>query len=583
MFYAFCIFRYCFILAYKKQIIVVNEDEIVFSYLVKKTQHIKYNDIRCILMIPLNGRTDVILIDKMYNRLVTLEQVYVNYDILYDTLIKHEIDLVDFGELVEQNKDVSKYVPALNWIEKNFYKSICNENTTIKNMSKTIEKEKRKKTKQFLKALGWILIIADAVAFFIGGKTMLVIFIMVLMITYAVYIKYYPYIFIEVTTKKGQELAYQLPFMGAAIAMLLSLNTSKLFNYEFGNYMKITAIITALLALPFIIKSLKTDVPQKFGRKLSVVFAAFIIAFTISFPINFLFTFDGATHEIAIVTDSNSGITQDEGRKLGISVLPMPFYINDVMYLEGITLSQEDFYERLKNDESISTSQPSPAEVCGLWDNLLEEYDEIVHIPMSSGLSASCDTATMLARDYDGRVQVVNNQRISVTQRQSVLDAIALRDAGKNATEIKEKLEEEKMESSIYITLETLKYLKKGGRITPAAAAIGTVLNLKPVLQIQGEKLDAYAKVRGKKQAKRVMMKAMQEDWDTRFKKYVESGEMCLQMAYAGNKEEAEEFKKEVQAAFPGIDIHMDPLSLSVACHIGHGALAVACAKKVTV
>ena len=149
--------------------------------------------------------------------------------------------------------------------------------------------------------------------------------------------------------------------------------------------------------------------------------------------------------------------------------------------------------------------------------------------------------------------------------------------------EIKEKLEEEKMESSIYITLETLKYLKKGGRITPAAAAIGTVLNLKPVLQIQGEKLDAYAKVRGKKQAKRVMMKAMQEDWDTRFKKYVESGEMCLQMAYAGNKEEAEEFKKEVQAAFPGIDIHMDPLSLSVACHIGHGALAVACAKKVTV
>lgn len=307
------------ILAYKKQIIVVNEDEIVFSYLVKKTQHIKYNDIRCILMIPLNGRTDVILIDKMYNRLVTLEQVYVNYDILYDTLIKHEIDLVDFGELVEQNKDVSKYVPALNWIEKNFYKSICNENTTIKNMSKTIEKEKRKKTKQFLKALGWILIIADAVAFFIGGKTMLVIFIMVLMITYAVYIKYYPYIFIEVTTKKGQELAYQLPFMGAAIAMLLSLNTSKLFNYEFGNYMKITAIITALLALPFIIKSLKTDVPQKFGRKLSVVFAAFIIAFTISFPINFLFTFDGATHEIAIVTDKkiSSGKTRD--RELYVS------------------------------------------------------------------------------------------------------------------------------------------------------------------------------------------------------------------------------------------------------------------------
>ena len=287
--------------------------------------------------------------------------------------------------------------------------------------------------------------------------------------------------------------------------------------------------------------------------------------------------------KIAIVTDSNSGITQEEGRKLGISVLPMPFYINDVMYLEGITLTQEEFYEKLKNDEAISTSQPSPAEVCGLWDNLLKEYDEVVHIPMSSGLSASCETAMALARDYDGRVQVVDNQRISVTQRQSVLDALALRETGRTAAEIREKLEEEKMESSIYITLETLKYLKKGGRITPAAAAIGTVLNLKPVLQIQGEKLDAYAKVRGKKQAKKVMLKAMREDWEGRFEKYVEAGEMCLQMAYTGNKEEAEEFKEEVQAVFPGADIRMDPLSLSVACHIGHGALAVACAKKVTI
>ncbi|MCB6369831.1 DegV family protein [Blautia glucerasea] len=287
--------------------------------------------------------------------------------------------------------------------------------------------------------------------------------------------------------------------------------------------------------------------------------------------------------KIAIVTDSNSGITQEEGRRLGVSVLPMPFYINDVMYLEGITLTQEEFYEKLKNDEAISTSQPSPAEVCGLWDNLLKEYDEVVHIPMSSGLSASCETAMALARDYDGRVQVVDNQRISVTQRQSVLDALVLREAGRTAAEIKEKLEEEKMESSIYITLETLKYLKKGGRITPAAAAIGTVLNLKPVLQIQGEKLDAYAKVRGKKQAKKVMLKAIREDWEGRFGKYVEAGEMCLQMAYTGNKEEAEEFKEEVQAVFPEADIHMDPLSLSVACHIGHGALAVACSKKVTI
>ena len=287
--------------------------------------------------------------------------------------------------------------------------------------------------------------------------------------------------------------------------------------------------------------------------------------------------------KIAIVTDSNSGITQDEGRKLGISVLPMPFYINEVMYLEGVTLSQEEFYERLKKDEPISTSQPNPGEICGLLDTLLKEYDEIVHIPMSSGLSASCETAMGLARDYDGKVQVVDNQRISVTQKQSVMDALTLVQAGKSAAEIREILEAERRESSIYITLETLKYLKKGGRITPAAAAIGTVLNLKPVLQIQGDKLDAYSKVRGKKQAKRVMLKAMKEDFDSRFAEYAKRGEMCLEMAYTGNQEEAEEFKKEVQEMFPDYEIQMDPLSLSVACHIGHGALAVACSKKVTV
>ena len=287
--------------------------------------------------------------------------------------------------------------------------------------------------------------------------------------------------------------------------------------------------------------------------------------------------------KIAIVTDSNSGITQDEGRKLGISVLPMPFYINEVMYLEGVTLSQEEFYERLKKDEPISTSQPNPGEICRLWDTLLKEYDEIVHIPMSSGLSASCETAMGLARDYNGKVQVVDNQRISVTQKQSVMDALTLVQAGKSAAEIREILEAERRESSIYITLETLKYLKKGGRITPAAAAIGTVLNLKPVLQIQGDKLDAYSKVRGKKQAKRVMLKAMKEDFDSRFAEYAKRGEMCLEMAYTGNQEEAEEFKKEVQEMFPDYEIQMDPLSLSVACHIGYGALAVACSKKVTV
>ena len=287
--------------------------------------------------------------------------------------------------------------------------------------------------------------------------------------------------------------------------------------------------------------------------------------------------------KIAIVTDSNSGITQDQAKKMGVHVIPMPFYINETLYLEGVTLTQEEFYERLKNDEPISTSQPSPAEVCGLWDMLLKENDEIVHIPMSSGLSNSCETAMGLARDYDGKVQVVDNQRISVTQYQSVVDALALREAGKSAAEIKEVLEAEKLESSIYITLETLKYLKKGGRITPAAAAIGTVLNLKPVLQIQGEKLDAYAKVRGKKQAKRVMLKAAQEDMQERFAEYEKEGLMCIESAYTGNPEEAEEFKKEIEAAFPGHEVHMAPLSLSIACHIGHGALAVACTKKVKI
>jgi DegV family protein with EDD domain len=286
---------------------------------------------------------------------------------------------------------------------------------------------------------------------------------------------------------------------------------------------------------------------------------------------------------IAIVTDSNSGITSDEGRALGVTVLPMPFYIDEKLYLEGITLSQEDFYEKLKQDIPISTSQPNPGEVCELWKNLLKEYDEIVHIPMSSGLSNSCETAMALAQDFDGKVQVVNNQRISITQRQSVLDALELVKAGRNAAQVKETLEREKMESSIYITLETLKYLKRGGRITPAAAAIGTVLNLKPVLQIQGEKLDAFAKVRGKKPAKRTMLKALKADFDTRFAQYVQSGEMRIMAAYAGNPEEAEEWKHEIEEAFPGYDVNMDPLSLSVACHIGYGALAIACAKAVTV
>ncbi len=282
--------------------------------------------------------------------------------------------------------------------------------------------------------------------------------------------------------------------------------------------------------------------------------------------------------KVAIVTDSNSGITQKRGEELGIYVLPMPFFIDGELYLEDITLSQEQFYEKLGADSEISTSQPSPGDVMDLWDKLLEDYDEIVCIPMSSGLSSTCETALSLAQDYDEKVQVVNNQRISVTQEQSVYDAIKLRDEGKSAAEIRQVLEKEKMQASIYITVDTLKYLKKGGRITPAAA-IGTVLNLKPVLQIQGEKLDAFAKVRGWKAAKKTMLNAIEKDLTDRFADVKD--QMVLGMAYTCSKEEADEWKNEIQTRFPDYELVEGPLSLSIACHIGPGAMAITCMKRV--
>ena len=283
--------------------------------------------------------------------------------------------------------------------------------------------------------------------------------------------------------------------------------------------------------------------------------------------------------KIAIVTDSNSGITQEMGKTMGIHVIPMPFFIDGELFLEDITLTQEEFYKRLGEDSDISTSQPSPGEVMECWDELLKEYDEIVHIPMSSGLSSTCHAAQSLSQEYEGKVCVVDNQRISVTQKQSVEDAIVLRDAGKSAAEIKEILEAEKLQASIYITVDTLKYLKKGGRITPAAAALGTVLNLKPVLQIQGDKLDAFSKVRGWKAAKRTMLKAIEKDLEERFSEVRE--DMVLGMAYTCSKEEAQEWKQEISEKFPGYEIVEGPLSLSVACHIGPGAMAVPCMKKV--
>lgn len=283
--------------------------------------------------------------------------------------------------------------------------------------------------------------------------------------------------------------------------------------------------------------------------------------------------------KIAVITDSNSGITQAEARKLGIFVLPMPFMIDGKEYFEDINLTQKEFYERLEDGSDISTSQPSPEAVMELWDQVLKEYDQIVHIPMSSGLSSSFQTARMLAEDYEGKVEVVNNQRISVTQRQSALDALELAEKGMDAGQIKAKLEEVKFESSIYITVDTLKYLKKGGRITPAAAALGTLLRLKPVLQIQGEKLDAFAKARTMKQAKSIMITAISKDLEERFGD-ASGANIHLEIAHTNNEEAALELEKELKELFPNTgEIVIAPLSLSVSCHIGPGSLAIACSK----
>lgn len=280
---------------------------------------------------------------------------------------------------------------------------------------------------------------------------------------------------------------------------------------------------------------------------------------------------------VAIVTDSNSGISQAEAKELGIYVIPMPFLVDGKLYFEDVDMNKEQFYHFLENDADLSTSQPSPGDVMDLWDKLLKEYDEIVHIPMSSGLSASCSTAMGLARDYDGKVQVVDNQRISVTMQQSVMDAKHLVATGKSAAQIKEILEKEALESSIYLMVDTLKYLKKGGRITPSAALLGSALNLKPILQIQGDKLDAYKKVRGVKAAKKNMLEAMKKDVEGRFSDYVTKGQLKLHVAYTTDEETARQWKEEVQSVFPDIAIsRMDPLSFSVTCHTGPGVLAIA-------
>lgn len=280
--------------------------------------------------------------------------------------------------------------------------------------------------------------------------------------------------------------------------------------------------------------------------------------------------------KIAAATDSNSGITQEQAKQLGVHVLPMPFMIDGQMYYEGVDLTHEEFFRRMEEGADITTSQPSPGEVTNFWDKLLEEYDAVVYIPMSSGLSGSCQTAMLLAEDYEGKVYVVNNQRISVTQMQSVLDARDLIKKGYAAAQIRNILEETKFDSSIYVTVTTLKYLKKGGRITPAAAMLGTLLQIKPVLTIQGEKLDAFSKARTLKQGKTIMMTALKKDLETRFHD-PEARHTWLEIAYTCSDEMAQEFKETVAEIYPDANICIAPLSLSIACHIGPGCLAVAC------
>ena len=286
--------------------------------------------------------------------------------------------------------------------------------------------------------------------------------------------------------------------------------------------------------------------------------------------------------KVAVMTDSNSGITQSQAKELGITVVPMPFYIDGKLYYEDIDLTQEDFYRMLEKGGDISTSMPAVGDLIDRWEALLKDYDEIVYIPMSSGLSSSCATAKALAQDYEGKVFVVDNQRISVTMKQTVFEAMKMAEHGKTAAEIRDILEATKFESTIYIMVDTLTYLKKGGRITPAAAAIGTVLNLKPVLQIRGEKLDAFAKARTIKQAKQIMLDAIKTDMDQVLHD-PDGKHTKIAMAHTHNEEAIMQFKEEAQAIWPDHDIMVDPLSLSVSCHIGPGALAITCTKMLDV
>lgn len=284
---------------------------------------------------------------------------------------------------------------------------------------------------------------------------------------------------------------------------------------------------------------------------------------------------------IAIVTDDNSGITPEEAKQLGIYVVRMPILIDGQEYFEYENLTSDEFYKALEDGKDVKTSQPAPGKIMDLWETLLKEYDEIVHIPMSSGLSESCNTAISLAENFDGNVFVVDNHRISVTLKRSVFDAINLRNKGLGGAQIKQKLEETKSESSIYIMVDTLKYLKKGGRVTPAGAALGATFHIKPILQIQGGKLDAKAKVIGVKKAKIKLVEFAKDDLVKRFKYLVNKDEYEIDTAFTYDKSNTDELISMLKEQIPDLPniASNDPLSLSIATHIGPGAIAVAITK----
>lgn len=280
----------------------------------------------------------------------------------------------------------------------------------------------------------------------------------------------------------------------------------------------------------------------------------------------------------AVMTDSNSGITPEEGKKIGIYSLPMPVIIEGDVFYEGKNITQEEYYGAMTSGKNVTTSQPSPGDVMDMWDGILKEgYEQVVYIPMSSGLSASCHAAIQLSEEYDGKVQVVDDHRISVTMRESVLEAKWMANQGMTAEEIKKKLEENAYNSSIYIAVDTLEYLKKGGRVTAAGAAIGAVLNIKPVLTIQGEKLDAFTKVRGMKKAELRMLEAIEEDLNTRF---ADVDRKQLRLGAAGTfqkQEDADQWYKMVKDTFENEidDIYYDLLSFSIGCHVGPNAIGI--------